>query len=463
MSTNQTRWTLAALASSLLLASLDTSIANTALPTIAHAFHASFHGVQWVVLAYLLAITTLIVSAGRLGDLMGRRRLLLLGIGGFTLSSAACGVASTLAALIAARAIQGLAAAVMIALSIAFVSDAVPKEKTGSAMGLLGTTSAIGTALGPSVGGMLIAAFHWRAIFFVNIPIGCLAIFLAWRFLPADAQRPSRERARLDLPGTALLALTLGAYALAMTRGPLALLFVAAAGVVTFVLVEMRVASPLVSLALFRRRTLSEGFAMSIFVTTVVMATLVVGPFYLSDSLGLSAARAGLVLSCGPLVAALTGIPAGRIVDRLGTQRTTVAGLLAMLLGSSMLAMLRPAFGVAGYIAPIAILTAGYALFQAANNTAVMTDAGAEQRGVVSGLLNLSRNLGLITGTSMMGALFAFGGMSLTFAVAAALMLAALLVAAARFIRLPAIRASSTHPAARPHRAAASLPSSRTP
>jgi MFS family permease len=157
------RWALAGLSLSILLASLGTSIANVGLPTLAQAFNASFQEVQWVVLAYLLAITTVIVSAGRLGDLIGRRRLLLAGISLFTVASVLCSFAPTLWFLIAARTAQGLGAAIMMALTMAFVGETVPKEKTGSAMGLLGTMSAIGTALGPSLGGILIASLGWRS------------------------------------------------------------------------------------------------------------------------------------------------------------------------------------------------------------------------------------------------------------------------------------------------------------
>lgn len=146
----------------MLMSSLGTSVANVALPTLSQAFSASFQKVQWVVLAYLLAITTLIVSVGRLGDVIGRRQLLLSGIVLFTVASVGCALAPSLGLLIAARATQGLGGAIMMALTLAFVSETVPKAETGSAMGLLGTMSAIGTALGPSLGGALIGTFSWR-------------------------------------------------------------------------------------------------------------------------------------------------------------------------------------------------------------------------------------------------------------------------------------------------------------
>ena len=278
--TPSARWALASLSLSMLMPSLDTSIANAGLPTLAQAFAASFQAVQWIVLAYLLAITTLIVSVGRLGDLIGRRRLLLAGIGLFTVASLLCGVAPTLWLLIAARAAQGLGAAVMMALTVALVGETVPKARTGSAMGLLGTMSAIGTTLGPSLGGVLISGFGWRTIFLVNVPLGVLNFLLARRNLPADRQKPKAERAGFDIVGTLLLALTLAAYALAMTIGRghfgglnMALLAAAALGAGLFGFAETRVASPLIRLAMFRNPVLSASLAMSALVSTVMMAT----------------------------------------------------------------------------------------------------------------------------------------------------------------------------------------------
>ena len=453
-SPSSVRWVLGSLALGMLLPSLGTSIANVALPTLADAFDASFQQVQWVVLAYLLATTTLIVSVGRLGDIMGRRRLLMGGIFLFTAASVVGGFAPTLGLLIAARAAQGLGAAVMMALTMAFVGDAVPKPRIGRAMGLLGTMSAVGTALGPSLGGVLIAGFGWQAIFFVNMPLGVLALVLAQRYLPADRRTSQADRTRFDHPGTLLLALTLAAYALAMTIGRgsfgvvnLALLAAAAAGIGLFVRAEASAASPLIPLARFRDPVLSASLAMSAIVSTVMMATLVVGPFYLARGLGVATAVVGIVMSVGPAVAALTGVPAGRMVDRFGASRLAVSGLAGMVVGCVALAVAPAALGIAGYVVPIVIITAHYALFQTANNTAVMADVAADQRGVISGLLNLSRNLGLITGAAVMGAVFAFAsqagdltaappeavahGMRVTFAVAATLIVAALAIAVA--------------------------------
>jgi len=393
-------WVLTSLALSMLLPSLGTSIANVALPTLAEAFDATFQQVRWVVLAYLLSTTVLVVGAGRLGDLLGRRRLLMAGLALFTLASGLCAIAPGLGWLVAARGLQGLGAALMMALSMALVGEAVPKARTGSAMGLLGSMSAVGTALGPTLGGLLIAGPGWRAIFFVSLPLGLLALLLAWRCLPADTAVPSNAlRPRADgLP--------------------------------------------------FRDRRLASSLAMSVLVSTVLMSTLVVGPFYLARGLGMDMARVGLVMSAGPLVAAFAGLPAGRLVDRFGAPGMIAGALVGMLLGCIALAVLpAAAAGLAGFIGPIVIITAHYALFQAANNTEVMADVSPDRRGVLSGLLNLARNLGLIGGASVMGAVFAFAsgtgepaavglGLRVTFAVAAGLLLVALLLARGRPARL---------------------------
>lgn len=452
-------WALATLSITMLMSSLGTSIANVGLPTFVKIFGTSLQAAQWIVLAYLLAVTTLVVSVGRLGDMIGRRKLMLLGIGVFSLASAACGAANELWILIAARVVQGFGAAVMMALSMALVGEAIPKERAGRAMGLLGSMSAVGTALGPSVGGGLISAFGWPSLFFLNIPLGATALILAHCHLPHD--RPSDDKPSFDYVGSILLAGTLAAYSISMTFGHdvfgptnAALLCVALAGGAAFVALESRIAEPLVRLRLFLNPTVSRGFATSALASTVAMTTLVIGPFYLTGGLQLSPAQTGLVMSAGPVVAALMGVPAGKAVDYFGARRVTVAGLTLMAIGAAILARAQIAFGIAGYMIPLVTLTAGFATFQASNNTGVVTGVEPAQRGVVSGLLNLSRNLGLITGASLMGAVFSLksgahdlafadvpsvaSGMHAAFTVATALILCSLIV-----VMVPARRATT--------------------
>ncbi|NWF07447.1 MFS transporter [Pseudomonas salomonii] len=361
---NSSPGALVSLSFAMLLASLGTSIANVGLPSLAQAFDVSFHAVQWVVLAYLLAITAVIVGAGRLGDRFGRKRVLLAGLLLFAVACALCAAAPSLKWLIAARALQGLGAAGMMAMTLGLVGDTVTKARTGQVMGLLGTMSAVGTAMGPSVGGVLLSLWGWPALFAFGVPLGLLAAALAFYCLPADRQ--------------ASASISAGAFW-----------------------------QPL------QDPTLRAGLAMSALVAAVIMATFVVGPFYLSLGLGLDPARMGLAMALGPCVAALTGLPAGRLTDRLGSHRMTLAGLGVMALGALSLSLTA---GLPAYLGALVLLTTGYSLFQAANNTAVMSDVAPTRRGTVSGLLNLSRNLGLIFGASALGAVFAWASPDVTHA-----------------------------------------------
>lgn len=356
--TGSKRGAILCLSLSMLLGSLGTSIANIALPTVALAFETSFSQVQWVVIAYLASLTILVIFAGRLGDRFGRRRMLVWGLVLFSLASLLCGLATGLPMLIAARAIQGIGAAFLMTLTIALVRETVGSERTGRAMGLLGTMSAVGTALGPSLGGALIGWQGWPMIFLVLAPAGLLTAGLALWFLPT-AETAGK------VPGSWLSG--------ARVRGIL------------------------------------PGLAANILVANLMMTTLITGPFYLGFALGLREAIIGLVMSIGPVIAIITGVPAGRLVDARGAGKVLSFGLFALIAGSLSLAFMPGMMGLAGYIAAIAILTSGYQMFQAANNTMVMAKVSAERRGEISGLLALSRNLGLILGASVMGSIFSLG------------------------------------------------------
>lgn len=404
---------LGALALAVLLASLGISIVTVALPSLARGFVAPVSQVQWVMLAYLLSITVVIVAASRLGDMLGHARVFRAGIGVFTVASALCAVAPTLGVLIAARAGQGIGGAILMAVPVAIIRDAVAKDRMGAAMGLMGTMSAIGTALGPSLGGFVVAWAGWRWSFLLMALLGAVLFVLAARFVPSTASRPSPRRG-LDVAGAAVLAFALAAYALSATgalvaTGPgRALMGLAAGlGLAAFIVVESRQAVPLVRLGLLRQRRIVVPLVTNVLISTVMMATLVVGPFYLAFALGLDESLVGLIMAVGPAMAALSGIPAGRLTDRAGPRRILGLGLAQTLAGLLGFALLPGLIGVAGYVASLMLLTPGFQLFLAANNTSVMMAAPDDQRGMLSGLLGLSRNLGFMTGASVMGAVFA--------------------------------------------------------
>ncbi|MCX5478217.1 MFS transporter [Kaistia geumhonensis] len=357
---------------SMLLASLGTSIANIALPTLANAFAAPFTHVQAVVVGYLAALTVTSVLAGRFGDRHGLLRVHRLGLALFAAASLAAAFAPTLPLLVAARIAQGAGAAFLTTLGMALMREALGSDRLGRAMGLLGTVSALGTALGPTLGGVVIPLAGWRSIFLLQVPLAVAALLLATG--TSGGKMPPRPAATSPL-----------------------------------------LAGPQVALL--------PNLAVNLLVAAVMMTTLVVGPFYLTLGLGLSPATAGLAMSVGPAISILSGVPAGRAVDFLGTGRVLGGGLALIAGGALLLAALPPMAGIVGYVVAIAVLTPGYQLFQAANNTAALAAVAAERRGTAAGLLALSRNAGLILGASAMGAVFmlAAGGDDFTKAAPAAI------------------------------------------
>ncbi|MGU5769575.1 MFS transporter [Aeromonas sp. YN13HZO-058] len=399
---------LLALGLATLLPMLGGSLASMVLPALEQAFAVPFASLQWVLVAYLLGITCLTVVAGRLGDRFGRRRLLLLGLGLFALASLLCALAPTIGWLIAARVLQGGAAACMLSLALAMVGQLVPAARRGWCMGLLGTLSACGTALGPSFGGLLTAGFGWQAPFLLLVPLSLLALGCAWLGLPWDSSSPQKEG--MNLTSLSLLVAALLCYGLTLTLGgSLALWWGVGALLVTasFVRLERNAPVPLLPLALLGAPGLRNGLVASALVASVMVLTLLIGPFYLRGVFGLDLGTVGLMISGGPLLAALTGMPAGWLVDRLGARQVIRLGLSVM--GAAALGLVGAAgqFGPLGYLLPILLLTAGYALFQTANNSAVVGAASEQTKGAVAGLLTLSRNLGQLTGVAGLGGLFA--------------------------------------------------------
>ncbi|MGE8531374.1 MAG: MFS transporter [Acinetobacter guillouiae] len=384
---------------SILLASLGTSIVNIALPTLAEVFLLPFIQVQAVVIGYLISLTITVVIAGRLGDRYGCKSMLIVGLVIFSLASLLCSVAPSLWILVAARSFQGIGAAFLMTLAMALTRQTVSKSQVGRAMGMLGTISALGTALGPVLGGFLIALSGWQSIFGLQFVLAGIAIILAWVLLPNDCIRK-------QIP-------TLSSW------------------------------QP--------DQNITPNLMVNLLVAAVMMSTLVIGPFYLSLGLSLDQIQVGLIMGIGPVVAILSGIPSGRLVDCWGSRYIVTIGLIFLIIGSFMLAIVPKLMGISGYILPIIILTSGYQLFQAANNTMTLADVPKARQGVVSGLLSLSRNMGLIIGASVMGAIFSFGvgtnqfnqataleiidGMQFTFLCAGALMIVGLLISCVSFRR----------------------------
>lgn len=410
--TKPPRLAIIALSGAVLLASMAVSITSIALPALSRAMEAPVSAVQWVVLIYLLSVTITIVLAGRCADLFGHRFILLTGLTIFTASSLLCAIAPNLTMLIIARAIQGIGGAILMVLPVSVIRGMISSERTGSAMGLLASMSAVGTALGPALGGLLIAGFGWRSAFILLTVCGFVLSALAIRAIPSSAPTHKTNRS-LDLSGAFLLAVVLFLYAL-ITSGqqstigwalsftiPAALL-----ALILFIIVEVKSSSPLVPLPVLRNPAISASLLTNWLISSVMMTMLVVGPLFLSFGLLLGEAQTGLVVAVGPVVAALAGIPAGRLTDRFGTKRILTTGLGAMIIVLICMAYLPVQIGITGYILSLVMLTPCFQLFLAANNTAIMNAAPEDQRGIVSGLMGLSRNLGFMTGASVMATIF---------------------------------------------------------
>lgn len=396
-----------------LMSAIDTGIVTIGLSTIEKVFHADFASVQWVVLSYLLAVTSLIVGIGRIGDIFGKKKLFIFGIGLFTVTSLLCGMSRSIYELILFRAFQGIGGAILISLSFAIVGDLVPREKMMNSMAALTATLPIGFALGPSLGGLLISSFGWRSIFFVNVPIGVIAFLLSMRFPPIPISEKTRK---FDLIGMILLAVTLTAYILSVTLAEnqglsrtVALLIAATVlGLAIFIIVEKKTKIPLVHLDMFKDAVFSASLVISIILYAILNGYGVILPFYLQQARGVSTFIAGLLMMTGPVGCAVFTPIAGIAANRFGNAKVMTCGILIMGIGVFVMSTFGLSTGTVTFAVTMFLTNGSLAFFQTPNNTFIMTLARPEQRGLTSGLLNLSRTVGQTTGTAVMGVFYFF-------------------------------------------------------
>jgi EmrB/QacA subfamily drug resistance transporter len=406
-------YVMAAVAMGVFLATIDGSIVNVALPTLIDAFGTSFAIVQWVVLAYLLVVTTLMLSIGRLGDMIGKKPLYLAGFVVFTLGSVLCGLSPAIAWLITFRVLQAVGAAMLMALGMAIVTEAFPPSERGRALGISGAMVSIGIVVGPVVGGILIGALSWHWIFFVNLPVGIVGTWMVVRFVPDF--RPAGEQ-RFDFWGAALLFGSLMALLIGLTIGQeqgfgrpdvLALFAAWLVILVVFIAVERRTAQPMIDLALFRN-TLFDVNLITGFTMFVAMAgTIILMPFYLEDVLGYDPSSVGFLLSVVPIAVGITAPLSGALSDRVGTRPITAIGLLVLLGGFYAISTLSLKTTGLGYVLRFLPVGIGLGVFQSPNNSAVMGAVPRKRLGVASGLLSVTRTLGQTTGIAVLGALWA--------------------------------------------------------
>ncbi len=406
-------YVMAAVSMGTLLATIDGSIVNVALPTLVRELGTDFATVQWVVLAYLLALATLLPSVGRLADMIGKKQIYTIGFVIFTLGSFLCGLASNVYMLILFRVLQAVGATMILALGVAIVTESFPPEERGQALGLSGTVVSIGIVIGPTLGGLIIDSFSWRWIFFVNIPIGLLGILMTIRFVP-DIKPEGKQK--FDYIGAIALFFCLLAFLSALTIGQgagftdtrvLVLFLLGALFLALFIVVERRAEQPMIDLTLFRNRQFSVNLITGFLTFVAIAGSLILMPFYLENVLGYSTRQVGLLIAVLPISMGVVAPISGSLSDRFGTKTIAVIGLGILLIGYAALTTLDIQTSALNFVLLFLPIGIGMGVFQSPNNSAIMGTAPPDKLGIVSGMLALNRTLGQTTGIAITGALWA--------------------------------------------------------
>ena len=402
------------------MATLDSSIVNISLPSIAHYFGVPLSGsVEWVIIAYLVVVAALLLSIGRLADLIGHKAIWSAGLVIFTVGSALCGLAPTLLALVAARGFQGVGGALLMAVSPVMLTSAFPPRERGRALGLNAVVVALGVSVGPTVGGFLTEQFTWRAIFYVNLPIGVIGFIATILVLRENA---ARKRTRLDIWGAVLLAVGLATLTLGLSFGTewgwdspqlIVCLATAVVALVALVIVERRVPSPTVDFSLLRNRVFASANVSLILSFLALFAVSFLLPFYLEELRGYSAEQAGLLLTPLPLTIAVVAPWSGALADRIGTRWLASVGLALACLGLVLISQLGPDTSVPDIIWRLCVTGLGQGLFQSPNNSALMGAAPRERQGTASGFLATGRVMGQSVSVALAGAIFTGAGAAL--------------------------------------------------
>jgi EmrB/QacA subfamily drug resistance transporter len=412
---NHKWWAFSAVSTGVFMSTLDISIVNISLPRIMGDLDASLSAIQWVVLAYLLTISSLLLVFGRLADLTGRKRVYVAGFAVFTVGNLLAGFSHSVVELILARALTGVGGAMLQANGAAITAAVFPPEERGKALGLNGTIVAAGLVTGPTVGGLLTDALGWRSVFYVAIPVGLLAIPFASLILQEARISVPRgvRREPFDWLGAVLWAGFLFSFLFALNRGPdmgwgspsITALFVASALLlVLFVVVELRNASPTIRLSLFRIWGFSAGCTASFSTFVGQQVSTFLMPFYLQVALALSARTAGVLMTSVPFTMALVAPLSGRLSDRYGSRGLATAGLAISMMGLFALSRITTADqGYAPIIGTLMLLGLGIGMFQSPNNSFIFGSVPREQYGVASGFIATMRTTGSSLGITLWG------------------------------------------------------------
>lgn len=406
-------YVMAAIAMGILLSTIDSSIVNIALPTLVKELQQPLAIVEWVVLAYLLTVSTLLISMGRLADMIGKKPLYVLGFVLFTIGSALCGLATSVGMLIAFRVFQAVGASMMMALGMAIVTESFPPQERGKALGITGIMVSAGVIAGPTIGGIILEHLSWNWMFFVNVPVGIIGIPMALCFVPAI--HPKGQQ-RFDYLGAILLLVSLCCLLLGLSIGQeegfgsalvLALFGGFGISLIVFLYVEKTTADPMIDLTLFRSGWFSVNLITGFMAFVASSGTILIWPFFLQDLMGLSPRSAGLLMAINPALIGIVAPISGALSDRIGSRKLTSLGLFSLMVGYWTASGVTPDASLLEFVLRALPIGIGIGIFQSPNNSAVMGAAPRERLGVVSGMLSITRSLGQTVGISILSAVWA--------------------------------------------------------
>ncbi len=414
---NRRWWTLGAMCFALFMIMLDNTVVNVALPSIQRSLHASTSSLEWTVNAYTLTFAVLLVTAGRLGDLFGRRRMFLVGVAIFGASSFMIGLAQSDTWLIAFRALQGVGSGFMMPATLSIITNAFAPHERGRAIGTWAGVSAMALAIGPVVGGLLVQDVSWQSIFFLNVPVAIVAI-LVTLFAARESrdETASRTLTEIDFPGVAALTVGLGALVLALVESNswgwssdrvIGLFVLSALSIAAFVAIELHRRAPMVDFHLFRSRQFIGANVVALIISFTMFAMFFYLALYMQDILHYSPLQAGLRFLPSTVLVMIVGPIAGRMSDRIGSRPLMTGGLLLITFGMLWMTGITTHSSYGYLLVYFVAFGIGIGLVMSPMSTAAMNAVVVTKAGVASGILSMVRMVGGTLGVSVMGAIIA--------------------------------------------------------
>lgn len=389
------------------MATLDGSIVNVALPNMSDKLNVSMAAIEWVVTSFLIAIAATILIFGRLGDIKGKTKVFRFGVVLFTLGSLLCGFTNSLPVLVAARVIQAVGAAATMATNQGIITQVFPPNERGRALGVLGTFVALGAMAGPPLGGMIVSVVSWKYIFLINVPIGIVVFILTIKVFPKSNTVLNEK---LDVKGsflfTVFTVLLFGALVQGQSTGynnpiMISAFVIAFIAFVIFIIVERKMELPLLQLKIFDNSLFSISIVCAFISFIAISASNIILPFYFQDVLKLSPAATGFFMMVSPIVLAVVAPFSGYLSDRIGSEILTLIGLSFTSLGLLLISTLNEKSSVIMLMVYIVIMTIGNGMFQAPNNSLIMSTVPKDKLGIAGSVNALIRNLGMVMGTSL--------------------------------------------------------------